>query len=129
MKILYWVLALSAFSCQERKRTLEDSPNAVRDLLIDRSFWQKKAVGQLQKESMSIHRFTITNTSQRYAYQHIKIRFNYYDRDFHKIDSSIRIVDRVVEPRSAIRIDTLETKLAKEAITSATTTVVNASAD
>lgn len=129
MKILYWVLLLSAFACQERKRNSEDSPDAVRDLLIDRSFWQKKAVGQSQKESMSIHRFSITNTSQRYVYQHIKIRFDYYDRDFHKIDSSIRIVDRVIEPRSAIRVDTLETKLAKEGIASATATVVNASAD
>lgn len=77
----------------------------------------------------TVHRFTITNTSQRYGYQHIKIRFDYYDRNYHKIDSAIRIVERVLEPRSAVKIDTLETKPTKEGITSVTATVLNASAD
>lgn len=128
MKALCWLLLLAVFACQQRKSTVENTPDAVRDLLIDRSFWQKKAINATDS-STNVHRFTITNTSQHYVYRQIKIRFDYYDRAYHKIDSAIRIIDRVVEPRSAVKIDTVQTKLTKEGVASATATVVNASTD
>ena len=129
MRVLFWILLLIVFSCQERKETQKNTPDAVRDLLIDRSFWQKKTVTSPLPGTMSIHRFTITNTSQRYVYRRIKVRFDYYDQAYHKIDSATRIVEQPVEPRSAIKIDTLETRLPRKEAFSATATVVEASAN
>lgn len=129
MKAACWVLLGVVFACQQRKQTVENNPDAVRDLLIDRSFWQKKENVLSQKDVVGVHRFTITNTSQRYVYQHIKIRFDYFDSHYHKIDSALRIIDRTIEPRSAIKIDTIETKLSKEGTVTATATIVSASSD
>ncbi|MBD2755956.1 hypothetical protein [Spirosoma validum] len=129
MKAIFWILLLSVFACQERKQAMKDKPDAIRDLLIDRSFWQRKAGPQPQGSIVGTHRFTITNTSQRYVYQHIKIRFDYYDRGYHKIDSALHVIERTIEPRSAIKIDTVETKLNKEGAMTATATIVNASVD
>ena len=129
MKVLCWILVLAVSACQEHKQTSENAPAAVRDLLIDRSFWTKKTVAQAGDSITNIHRFTITNTSHRYAYRHIEVRFDYYDRDHHKIDSAVRIVEKTVEPRAAIMIGNFETNMAKEATATATATIVNASAE
>ncbi|WP_420147148.1 hypothetical protein [Spirosoma sp.] len=120
-------MILIFLSCQEHNKTSENQPDAVRDLLIDRSFWKTKSVENAQNKLTNIHRFTITNTSHQYAYRTIKVRFDYYDRDHRKIDESIRVLERTVEPRAAIKIDSVEAGSAKDATITATATIVNAS--
>ena len=126
MKTLYLSLLLATCACQERKQPTTDTPNAVRDLLIDRSFWQTKQAADSLDRITGIHRFVITNTSQRYGYQHVKIRFDYYDRAYHRIDSAIGFVEQGVGPRTAIKIDQLVTRLTKPGAVTATATVLNA---
>lgn len=129
MKTLYLVLLLATCACQERKQRVTDTPNAVRDLLIDRAFWQAEKANHAQDRITGAHRFVITNTSQRYGYQHIKIRFDYYDRSYRRIDSAVGFVEQAVGPRTAIKIDKLETRLTKPSAITATATVVNAAVD
>ncbi len=120
--MLCWVLLLSAFACQSGNKKVDDKPDAVRDLLIDRVFW-KTSPGEAP---VNLHRFTISNTSPRYSYSQIEVRFDYYDRDHHKIDSSKQTVERTLEPRAAIAIGELRAGPAKSATISATVMVITA---
>lgn len=129
MRVFCWILALLAFSCQESKQKTVDSPDAVRDLLIDRSFWKPSAIAPTGGNRINIHRFTITNTSHNYTYRKIGVRFDYYDSSHHKVDSAKRIVDQAIEPRAAIKINDIKTDLTKPDVTSATVTIISASAD
>lgn len=129
MRTLYLILLLTTCACQERKQRTTEAPNAIRDLLIDRSFWQIRKAGRDQDTIGGTHRFVITNTSQHYGYQRIKIRFDYYDRNYRRVDSAIGFVERAIGPRTAIKIDRLETRLTRPGAITAVATVVNAAVD
>ncbi len=120
--ILFGILLLSAVACQSGNKKTDGTPDAVRDLLIDRVFWKTSSGAS----PVNLHRFTISNTSPRYSYSQIVVRFDYYDRDHHKIDSSEQTVKRTLEPRAAIAIGELRAGSTKSATTSATVTVVTA---
>ena len=126
MRVLSGILLLLTFACQESKQKTAETPDAVRDLLIDRSFWKPSATGY---KAINLHRFTITNTSHKYLYRKIEVRFDYYDSNHRKVDSAKRIVDQSVEPRAAVKINDMQAGLAKPAIASATVTIISASAD
>ncbi|GAB4034676.1 hypothetical protein GCM10028774_21850 [Spirosoma jeollabukense] len=106
---------------------MADSPDAVRDLLIDRSFWKSNALSTTGGNRINMHRFTITNTSHKYTYRNIEVRFDYYDSSHRKIDTAKRIVDQSVEPRAATQINDIKADLSKPGVTSATVTVISAS--
>ncbi|WP_461113503.1 hypothetical protein [Spirosoma jeollabukense] len=127
MRIFCWFLVILAFSCQESKQKMADSPDAVRDLLIDRSFWKSNALSTTGGNRINMHRFTITNTSHKYTYRNIEVRFDYYDSSHRKIDTAKRIVDQSVEPRAATQINDIKADLSKPGVTSATVTVISAS--
>lgn len=129
MKALCLTLLLATCACQERKQSATDAPNAVRDLLIDRFFWQSQKASFPQDSTTGAHRFVITNTSQRYGYQHIQVRFDYYDRQYRRVDSATGFVERAVGPRTAIKIERLKTRLVRGEVVTATATVVNASVE
>ena len=129
MRVFCWVLVLLALGCQESKQKTTDSPDAVRDLLIDRSFWTSSALSPTGGNRVHVHRFTITNTSHTYTYGKIEVRFDYYDSNHRKIDAAKHIVDQSVEPRAAIQINDIKANLAKPGVTSATVTVISASSD
>ena len=129
MRVLFGILVLLAFSCQESKQKTVDSPDAVRDLLIDRSFWKPDATTPSGGNRINVHRFTITNTSHNYTYRKIEVRFDYYDSNHRKVDSAKRIVDQSVEPRAAIKINDIKADLTKPTATAATVTIISASAD
>lgn len=118
-----------AYACQESKQNTADSPDAVRDLLIDRSFWKSSATALTDGNRINVHRFTITNTSHNHTYRNIEVRFDYYDSNHRKVDSAKRIVDQSVEPRAAIKINGIKADLTKSTVASATVTIINALAD
>ncbi|MFD2933043.1 hypothetical protein [Spirosoma flavum] len=125
--IVCGLLLLSVFACQSGQKNVDnDKPNAVHDLLIDRISWKTSPASQAGDTPINLHRFTISNTSPRYSYSQIEVRFDYYDRDHHKIDSSRQTVKRTLEPRAAIAIGELRAGSTKSATTSATVTVVTA---
>ncbi|WP_461104795.1 hypothetical protein [Spirosoma koreense] len=126
-----WILIAVSFACQDKKQSAENTPtpDAVRDLLIDRSFWNRTPADSAHKELVNTHRLTITNTSHDYAYRQIEVRFDYYDRNQHRIDSAMHVVNRTIEPRAAITIGALKLNPAKEATATATATIVKAVAE
>lgn len=127
MRVFCWVLVLLALGCQENKQKTTDSPDAVRDLLIDRSFWKPGSLSPAGGNRINVHRFTITNTSHKYTYEKIEVRFDYYDSNHRKIDAAKRIVDQLVEPRAAIQINDVKADITKPDVASATVTIISAS--
>lgn len=125
-KMLCGLLLLAVYACQSGNQKVADTPNAVRDLLIDRIFWKAGPVDKASKAPVNLHRFTITNTSPTYSYNQIEVRFDYYDREHHKIDSATETVKRTLEPRAAISIGELPAGPAKSETTAATVTVLTA---
>lgn len=126
--VIFGILLVSVLACQSGNQKVADTdtPNAVRDLLIDRIFWKRVPTGKAGEAPLNLHRFTITNTSPKYSYSKIDVRFDYYDRAHHKIDSAEQTVERTLEPRAAISIGELPTSPAKPETTSATITVLTA---
>lgn len=129
MRIFCWILLLLELACQSDKSTSTDTADAVRDLLVDRMFWQTKALGRAPGTLINLHHFALTNTSQQYTYREIEVRLDYYDSAYHKIDSSKQIVKRTIHPREAIVIDQLQAGTASPGARSSTVTIITASAD
>ncbi len=127
--IFYWILLLFGAACQSDKSTSTDKADAVRDLLVDRMFWQTKASGRAPGDLINLHHFALTNTSQRYTYREIEVQLDYYDSTYHKIASSKPRIKRTIHPREAIVIDQLPAGPARPGTRSATVTIVAASAN
>ncbi|GAB3936914.1 hypothetical protein [Larkinella terrae] len=122
MRVIYWLLVITAFACQSNQTETQEKPDAYRDLLIDRVVWKKGD----EPNATNRHRFTLTNTSQSYAYEHIEIRFDYFDSTYHKISSSKSIIDTAIGPRAALKIPEIQDGLVNPATKSATVTIVQA---
>ncbi|UHG92965.1 hypothetical protein [Spirosoma oryzicola] len=128
MRLLLLLLLGFVSACQSDKPNSTAAVNASRDLLIDRVFWQPEQ-NQSQHTRVNQHKFAITNTSLQTGYRRITVRFDYYDQHYHWLDSAIYTVNQSIEPRSAIRIDSVQTGKANPATRSATVTVLRAESE
>ncbi|MFC5411897.1 hypothetical protein ACFPMF_21415 [Larkinella bovis] len=127
MKILYCLLFLSVLACQSKNQ--EDRPaDAYRDLLVDRVVWKKTEATASDEKPTNVHRFTITNTSDAFAYEQIEVRFDYFDSTYHKIRSTRQILDKTIGPRAALMIGEVKDGPALPTATSSTVTIVRATA-
>ena len=84
-------------------------PNAKRDLVIHKFTWQKGEVG-----SVSYHWFTVDNTSKRYDYKTIPVRFIYYSAIGDEVGHTDKVIDKAVRVGETVRIDKLATELLYE---------------
>ncbi|WP_460939192.1 hypothetical protein [Spirosoma humi] len=129
MRASYLFLLTMALACQGGHRHEPSQSTAVRDLLIDRVFWKPLSTNGHPDTLVNQHTFTITNTSAQHSYSQIQIRFNYYDAQYHRIDSAKYVVAQPIEPRSAVTIREVRIGKVNPATKSSTVTVERAEAE
>lgn len=118
-----------ALACQGGHRHDHSQSTAVRDLLIDRVFWKPLPTNAHSDTLVNQHTFTITNTSAQHSYSQIKVRFNYYDANYHRIDSAKYVVAQSIEPRSAVTIRDVRMGKVNPATKTSTVTVERAESE
>lgn len=126
MKVSCFFLFLLVLACQSGNHNDHSEANAVHDLLIDRVFWKPIATQGHPDSLVNQHKFTITNTSNQHSYNQIQVCFNYYDANYHRIDSAKYVVSQRVEPRSAVTINQVRMGEVNPATRSSTVTVERA---
>ncbi|MFD1140458.1 hypothetical protein ACFQ4C_05035 [Larkinella insperata] len=129
MKFIYGLLFYSLAACQSGQRENQPPSNAYRDLLIDRVVWKKSDSGNPGEPPTNEHNFTLTNTSDAYAYRQIEVRFDYFDSTYHKIGSSQKILDKTIGPRAALIVGKIQDGKAQAGAKSSTVTIVHAIAE
>ncbi|RZM18142.1 MAG: hypothetical protein EOO88_41520 [Pedobacter sp.] len=129
MKASYLFLLTMALACQSGHRHDQSQSIAVRDLLIDRVFWKPLPTNAHSDTLVNQHTFTITNTSAQHTYSQIQVRFNYYDANYHRIDSAKYVVAQPIEPRSAVTIRDVQMGNVNPATKSSTVTVERAESE
>ncbi|RAJ94350.1 hypothetical protein LX87_04237 [Larkinella arboricola] len=129
MKFIYGLFFIPLMACQSGQRENQLPSNAYRDLLIDRVVWEKGDSKNVKDTATNLHTFTLTNTSDAYAYRQIEVRFNYFDSTYHKIGSSQKILDKTIGPRAALIVGKIQDGKVQAGAKSSTVTIVNAVAE